>query len=455
MAFEKFRDRLARILAPKTGRISQPRRDDLDPHWASDIAPEKIVKQIRDAIEGDPVELIDTFDRLRRTDLVLGAVLKTRTRAFQSLDWEIVSATEIPGSRASDESRAQAAQDYCYQQLLDCKGFEDHLRNQADAIHYGITASELVWKPLGVGHTIAEFIPLPHKSLWGDPTYQWRVRFPTSEYDYIGQYLDDFPGKFVVHRPEPVGNSPWGGGLMIATCLHAGLKHHGLRWLAAFCEGYGTPLVMASYGQGSTGDGKTETALNNLLKTARINRYGVFPQDTVITMLESMKSGDQLPQKVMMELIDKYFAIGVLGQELTTQTSSVGGGAYALGDVHDRVRRDIRDADIEAEETTIREQILKPLIEKSELRGAPVPYFKRKAPDPKDRSLEADVIDKAVNRLGMRITNAEAYDRLDIPVPDGVDPNEFLEGSADPFGGFGGGGNPFDALAATALKKKR
>jgi phage gp29-like protein len=64
------------------------------------------------------------------------------------------------------------------------------------------------------------------------------------------------------------------------------------------------------------------------------------------------------------EYFDKQTSKIVLGQTLSTNTGGAdGGGAYALGKVHNEVREDILDADVQQLEATLSRDYVKPVVD--------------------------------------------------------------------------------------------
>ena len=61
-----------------------------------------------------------------------------------------------------------------------------------------------------------------------------------------------------------------------------------------------------------------------------------------------------------LDVLKAEFAIDILGQTLTSDTGASGGGAHALGKVHDGVRMDLRVSDAKYDATIWRDQLLKP-----------------------------------------------------------------------------------------------
>lgn len=445
---------------PKSNPVSEPTRDSMLDAWNADLSPTACTSAIQQALGGNPVDLIDLWDRVRRSDLILRGIIGTRLRAVKKCDWQIVPATNIPSLHVPKELAPQAEQaaKWCEQHLTqNARGFEDAVDHLADGPLYGVSVVEMVWSNNGTHHTVSAFKTVQHRSIWGDPNEPWRLRVATSEHDSTGVLIDDTPLQFAVHIPERIGPSPWGGALMVSGTMAAIIKHLGWRWYAKYCEKFGVPFIYGKYGTNASQADRTD--LLNAVRTFGANAYGTFHSDTAIEVNDVAKSGDSLPQKSLIETINKDYAICVLGQELTTSTSSTGGGAYALGQVHEGVRKEIRDSDFKAESKTIRDQILTPMIRFGPMAGAPVPYFTRITPEVKDRKTAAEVLSIVINDLGQPVTFGQVSDATEIPLADGVDPNELAPGRATISTGFdlgGEGGMPqlsFESESSGGLRQ--
>ncbi|MEN1550729.1 DUF935 family protein, partial [Pseudomonas aeruginosa] len=64
----------------------------------------------------------------------------------------------------------------------------------------------------------------------------------------------------------------------------------------------------------------------------------------------------------MMRWCDDSMSKAILGGTLTSQTSESGGGAYALGQVHNEVRHDLLAADARQLAATLSRDLLWPLL---------------------------------------------------------------------------------------------
>ncbi|EPE7260183.1 phage portal protein family protein, partial [Pseudomonas aeruginosa] len=88
---------------------------------------------------------------------------------------------------------------------------------------------------------------------------------------------------------------------------------------------------------------------------------GIIPESMSIDFQEASK-GSAEPFMAMMRWCDDSMSKAILGGTLTSQTSESGGGAYALGQVHNEVRHDLLAADARQLAATLSRDLLWPLL---------------------------------------------------------------------------------------------
>ncbi|WP_280955034.1 phage portal protein family protein [Paludibacterium denitrificans] len=97
------------------------------------------------------------------------------------------------------------------------------------------------------------------------------------------------------------------------------------------------------------------------------------------------------------EYFDKQTSKIVLGQTLATNTGgSSGGGAYALGKVHNEVREDILDADVKQLVATLARDYVKPVVDLNLGPQQKYPAIRLRINKPEDLTALAGVVDKLV-----------------------------------------------------------
>lgn len=424
--------------SPQFGRQFRVRREDqLENVWPADYNPKNIRNVLNAAAQGQPILQHQAFDQMMEADPTLPGIYETRMNAILNKQWEIVSASEVVHGAGVDEDLAQKTADYCREKFSKIYALDDALSHLLDGIGRSCSVCEIEWAPDGTGHSIRTIIPVNHRSVIGDPTFPWKLRVRTTEHAYPGLLIDAERNKWAVHCPRMIGMNPFRGGTHRICLMLSIIRRYGFQWWSSALELFGTPYRKGTYPPNASSDAKTQ--MDVAMKNMGHAGYAIFPPDAELELFQAMSGAEKWPHGTLVSHIDDRYAILLLGQTLTTNPSDK--GTQALGTVHDRVREDVRDADIKREGDTIRRDILTPLVRLGPFApDAPVPFFRRIVEEPKDHKAVLDVLDGAVNRLKLQVRLGHAYDKLDIPIPDGVDSEGFIEAAPapDPFG-FGGG----------------
>lgn len=124
-------------------------------------------------------------------------------------------------------------------------------------------------------------------------------------------------------------------------------------------EIYGLPIRLGKYPPGTPDEEKVTLlrAVTGLGHAAA----GIIPESMSIEFQEASK-GSAEPFMAMMRWCDDSMSKAILGGTLTSQTSESGGGAYALGQVHNEVRHDLLAADARQLAATLSRDLLWPLL---------------------------------------------------------------------------------------------
>jgi phage gp29-like protein len=105
----------------------------------------------------------------------------------------------------------------------------------------------------------------------------------------------------------------------------------------------------------------------------------------------------------------------IVGSTLTSEVGE-GGGNRALGEVHERVTLMIARGDAEAVASTLRRDLLRPMVERMFGRGTPVPKIVFATDPAQDLTELAKRLDLAA-RAGIGISQTDARKMLQLPDP--------------------------------------
>ena len=131
--------------------------------------------------------------------------------------------------------------------------------------------------------------------------------------------------------------------------LHSILKYYvfyaiAINNWAQFTETYGKPLRLGKYDNGI--DSKELTVLKNAVKSLGTDQSGIISKSTEIDFVDfAGKEGSKNLYESLCNFVSTRVTKAILGQTLTTEHGNV--GSFALGQIHNQVREDIMQADIE------------------------------------------------------------------------------------------------------------
>lgn len=406
---------------PAPGRLLLPRRtDSMRDYPASGLTPTRLAAILRDADRGALSDAMQLFEEMEEKDAHLHAIANTRRLALTGLPWRIASAAErLP---SIDRTAAEDTAAYCNEVLRGIDTFDDCLQHLSLSIGRNLAVAELVWEPGAGGVALADVVPVDFGRIVLDDFD--RLRILTHEFDREG--ITPPASKFIVHAPHSVSGHPARGGLLRATALVYLAKNLALKDWMIFAEVFGMPVRIARYDPSATVEEKRE--MLNMLESLGSNAAGIFSRAIELEFIEAGKGKAPPPYEKLVDFLNKEMSKAWLGQTLTTEATGVS-GSLAASRVHDEVRGDIRADDMRKEARTLRRDLLAPLVAFKFGPGAPVPFFERVVDQPRSLTELAEILDAAVNRLGVRVPLRWAHDALGIPIAGDMEPT--LSG-ADP-----------------------
>ena len=193
-----------------------------------------------------------------------------------------------------------------------------------------------------------------------------------------------------------------------------------MRDLAEFLEIYGLPVRLGKYPEGATDKEKT-TLLNAVLSIGH-NAGGIIPRGMEIEF-QNAASGQADPFVVMMDWCERSMSKAILGGTLTSQADGKS-STNALGNVHNEVRMEVRDSDVNQLAATLTRDLIYPLFAlngKSFQSPRRLPRLEFDTSEPEDVSQYAESLPKLVG-IGMQIPVTWVHEKLQIPQGDGTEP---------------------------------
>ncbi len=399
-------------------------RSIIGTHHVRGLTPQRLATVLREAEDGDAEAYLDLAEDMEERDLHYLAVLSTRRRQ--------VSQLTITVEPADDSAEAEADAELV-REWVDRQELEDELFDLLDAIGKGFAVCEIMWE-------MSELQWMPMRLEYRLPRWFEFDRETGSELllrDRSGDLglAELEPAKFVVHRHAAKSGVPIRGGLARCAAWAWMFKNYTTRDWVRFVEAYGQPLRLGKYDKGSS-DHERGVLLGAVSKIAA-DAAAIVPMGMEIEFPEPKDAAARSEiYKDLLEYIDAQVSKAVLGQTLTTDTSESGGGAYALGKVHDEVRHDIERSDARQLAATLNRDIVRPLILLNRGEREQLPRIVIGREEQSDPGMLSEAVSKLVP-LGLRVGQVEMLGKLGLSEP-GED-EEVLEARAPlPIPGFGG-----------------
>ena len=407
----------------RTGRlrreISSPSfasvRSIVSSHQTRGITPQRLAVILREAEDGDAEAYLDLAEDMEERDLHYLAVLSTRRRQVSQL----MVTVEPADDSADAEADAALVRAWVKRNEL-----EDELFDLLDAVGKGFAVCEIIWEmserqwmPLRLEYRLPRWFEYDRET-----GTELRLR------DIGGDLglAELEPAKFVVHRHAAKSGLPIRGGLARCAAWAWMFKNYTTRDWVRFVEAYGQPLRLGKYHKASSDEerGVLLRAVSNIAADAA----AIVPAEMEIEFPEPSDTAARSDiYRDLLTYLDGQISKAVLGQTLTTDTSESGGGAYALGKVHDEVRHDIERSDARQLAATLNRDIVRPLVllNRGERKALPRIVIGRE--EQSDPALLSEAVSKLVP-IGLRVKADEMRAKLGLSDPD--DGDEVLEARA-------------------------
>jgi phage gp29-like protein len=374
-------------------------------HPASGLTPKSLSAVLFHAESGDLMAQCDLFrDILDRDAHVLSAI-QTRTNALTSLEWEIVE----PRRATSAEKEATAYVNELFQDL----DMEQLVRDLADGISMGFAPVEIGWQMEGKEWFPATLDLRPQR--WFRLDVETRQEYRLRSMNLSGDPLQPFG--WIFHRHEAKGGYPARGGLMRSLAFPYLFKFYSARDLAELIEIYALPVRIGTYPNGATDDEKN--ALFSALLNIGHHAAGIIPEGMLIDFKDAAKGSGENLHLAMIDWCEKSQSKLILGGTLTSGADGKS-STNALGNVHNEVRMDLRNADAAQIAASLTRDLVYPVLQ---LNGYGLdsrrrcPRFKFDTTDTEEMGVYSEALPKLVS-VGVQIPASWANTKLKIPLPD-------------------------------------
>lgn len=394
------------IAAPSIASVRQV----IAPDPSIGLTPQRLARLLRASEEGDAEEYLALAERMEEKDLHYLSVLGTRKRAVAQLEIHVEPGGETP----DDEANAELVRAWLKRDTLD-----EELEDILDAVGKGFSVTEIVWETSERDWT-------PKRLCWVDPRWMEIDRIDGRTLRLRGTEgpRDLEPLKFIVHNHPAKSGLPIRGGLARVAGWAYLFKNYTVKDWVAFAEIYGQPMRVGKYPASATQD-ERRTLLRAVAQIGT-DAAAIIPEGMLIEFVraEGASANADIYAKLA-EFMDKQISKGVLGQTLTTEVGSEG-GSRAAGEVHDKVRGDIRRSDKKKLAATLTAQLVKPLVELNRGPQKAYPSIVLLEPESHDPSKVLDNAAKAA-KLGIRVSKSDVLKKAGLKEADADDPDDVIE----------------------------
>ena len=396
---------------PQTSHYSHLQRE-LQTHPTRGLTPSKLASILDQAEQGDLLAQFDLYEDMEEKDGHIAAELGKRRRALL-VDWSVVPPDNpTPAEKRNAELLAEL--------VGEIADFEDVLFDVTDAIGKGFSCCEIEWHKPGKYWLPKTITHRPQSWFTVHRGYrqQLRLRSNTTVDGIVGEPLQTFGWITHVHKAK--------SGYLERTAMFRQLvwpylfKNYSVGDLAEFLEIYGIPVRIGKYPSGASE--KEKMTLLRALVGIGHNAAGIIPAGMELDFLDAA-TGDPKAFELMLNWCERTQSKVILGGTLTSGADGKS-STNALGNVHNEVRKDLRDSDIRQVGSTITRDLLYPLallngLAPDGMRRCSV--FQLDVGETEDMAAYAEALPKLVD-IGVQIPVQWAQEKLGIPQPEDGEP---------------------------------
>lgn len=398
--------RTADLVEPQTSRSMQL-RNEWQNHPSRGLTPSRLASILDSAEQGDLVAQCELYEDMEEKDGHLASEMLKRRGAIKQLEWDIVPPTS---PYAKEKANANALKEL----LAEIPDFDELIFDVTDAIGKGYCCLEIEWHQL-------DGLWLP-KSVTHRPQgwfhifrgYREEIRLRDGTAD--GEPLNPFG--WITHTHKAKSGYLARSGMFRVLVWPYLFKNYSVADLAEFLEIYGIPLRLGKYPPGSS-KGDKMTLLRALAELGH-NAAGIVPAGMELEFHDPA-TGDPKSFQAMIDWCEKTQSKVILGGTLTSQADGKS-STNALGNVHNEVRKDLRDGDAKQIAATLTRDLIYPIAVLNgladSLRRAPRLTFP--VEDTEDITAYATALPALVN-VGFKIPRKWAQERLGVPEPEADD----------------------------------
>lgn len=389
---------------PQTARLGALQHE-MQSHPTRGLTPSKLARILDQAETGDITAQSDLFEDMEEKDGHIGSEMSKR-RGACVLDWDVV-----PPTNASALEKRNAEQ--LGELLTDVPDFEDMLFDVTDAIGKGFSCSEIEWHRPGKWWLPKTITHRPQSWFQLHRGYRQELRLRT------GMAVDGIPGEplqpfgWITHTHKAKSGYLERSSLFRQLVWTYLFKNYSVGDLAEFLEIYGIPLRVGKYPP-SASEKEKATLLRALVGVGH-NAAGIVPEGMLLEF-HNAATGDPAAFELMIDWCEKNQSKVILGGTLTSGADGKS-STNALGNIHNEVRKDLRDGDVRQLNSTLSRDLVYSIAALNGLAPDGVrraPQMRLNAQEREDLTAYAESLPKLV-AIGLRPTVQWVHEQLGIP----------------------------------------
>lgn len=310
---------------PITNEVATVEKDiDLFSGWLTRLENPDAV--LRAESGGRGVKLYEELER----DWQVFSQLQVRAGALQACEWQVEPASD----RRADAQIAELVS-----RVLKEANFDRLCTDLMQAVLTGYKPVEVMWEISGAEVWIAEFRGRRPDRFVFDVDGNLRLLTPQNCFD--GEAVP--ARKFLTWTYGGHDHNPYGRGLGHQLYWPVWFKKNGIKFWMVFAEKFGSPTVIGKYPAGASDADKDK--LLDAISTIQQQTGIRIPDTMAVELLEAARTG-AVTYEDLANYFDRAISKIILGQTLTSEPGE--SGSYSLGQVHDKVRRDILTSDADS-----------------------------------------------------------------------------------------------------------
>jgi phage gp29-like protein len=369
-----------------------PMLDSFREYVTEGLTPERLAKIYKAADTGDMRSQAELFELLEEKDGHLLCERDKRKNVILDLDFKVEPATE--------DAKGQQVADFVQKTLDGMADLDESILSMQDAVGKGYAAQEINWD-VSEGQAVPialEFLE-QKRCTFMDPKglLQKFPRLVTDE-DSMGMEIPAW--KVLFHQYGGKSGHPTRSGIYRVASWMVLFKNYAIKDWVIFCEIFGMPLRLGKYDQGASDPEKD--ALRRAITSLGSDAAGIISKSTEIEFVQNVTKGTSDLYKLLASFCNGEISKAILGQTLTTDVD--GKGSYAASKTHNEVRLDLLRADGRAIASTIRDQLIRPLVGFNFGWDTALPKYKAIFKEPEDLVAKSEWMGNMLAHLRMPVS---------------------------------------------------